>query len=128
MVVKLCIAVVNCVCTCVIRTILIALTTDGYDSTVGIQIEQYDDHGYVFLCRACNGWMTQETYFELVRFVVRLSTTRTNKMFIDDVCTGHKSTLVKGVLFNSFYKYESIPGGGTGLSDCIFIHMVDVCG
>ena len=115
---------------------MIALTTDGYDAAKGITIEQFDDNGYVFICRAPNNWMTKEIYYELVRFAARLNEIKMDKKqtFIDDVCTGHNSLQVKSLLFNGRYKHESIPGGGTGLylfvsfvlislwlSNCLFV-------
>ena len=99
------------------RTFLIALTTDGYDAAKGTIFEQYDDNGYVFVCRTQNGWMTKEIYYQIVRFAARLIEAKMDKKqtFIDDVCTGHNSLQVKSLLFNGRYKHDSIPGGGTGL-------------
>ena len=91
------------------------LTTNGFDAETGIKFVRIKD--YLYECQAPNSWMTKQIYIEVTRFGIRLHSNpmRGKKLFVDDICTGHQSELVKSLVYNAGFEYTSIPGGGTGL-------------
>ena len=104
------------------RIICILLTNAKYDAKIGVTFARLSK--FVYICSCANNWVTKPIYTEIIRFVMRASSDTSVRLFIDDVCTGHGSKIVKSLLYNARFEYKNIPGGLTGTYFQFFLFLI----